>query len=77
MGMFTSNCPKCNVEIGWFLNAPENYICKKCNNPVSKAEIWDSWAENYSKHLSSHSLTAKADDSKSSDEGSTPSGNTK
>jgi hypothetical protein len=52
MGLFTSNCPECNSPIGWFLQAPKDYVCK-CGRSVSEKEIEDSWTNNYSEYIQS------------------------
>lgn len=46
MGLFISNCKKCNKEITWFLQAPD-VTCKACGTFNSAANIEDSWHENY------------------------------
>lgn len=50
MGLFISNCPKCERTINWFLTVPENYVCK-CGQRVTPEEIRESWHANYFAHL--------------------------
>ena len=50
MGLFTSNCPSCNAEIGWFLTAPKGFVCN-CGTSVSEEEIKQSWTKNYAASL--------------------------
>lgn len=50
MGLFISNCPKCDSEIRWFLEAPKNHVCE-CGYAVGEEEIKLSHIKNYSEHL--------------------------
>lgn len=43
MGICISHCPNCNANISWFLDAPTDYVCKKCNQPVSPEAIQKSY----------------------------------
>lgn len=52
MGQFNSNCPKCNKDIYWFLEAPSNHRCD-CGTFVTKEQIEESWDHNYMVHIAS------------------------
>lgn len=38
MGVFISLCPECLSEIEWFINPPQDYVCR-CGRAVTPEEI--------------------------------------
>lgn len=51
MGLFISHCPNCNANISWFLETPTDYVCNKCNQPVSAEAIEESYRELHRKRM--------------------------
>jgi hypothetical protein len=51
MGLFISKCPACGTPIGWFLEAPEDYVCS-CGRPFSSEEIKESYIKEYALSIS-------------------------
>lgn len=50
MGLFTSNCPKCDAQHHWFLKAPADTVCS-CGHHITAEEYEVSYDVNYFGHV--------------------------